>query len=244
MDEEPSRLDTELDLLHAMYPDQIAFVEKSRELKFSQDSSSLLLRLPATYPVSGSPDVISATDSSKTDIRDKIRRSVKELALEDGVEALDAIIAAFLQILENDNAEAVPSAKGDANDAAESQEHKTVVIWLHHLLNTNKRKLALSPAASVNGLTKPGYPGILVFSGPSSAVSEHVSTLKAQNWQAFQVRYEENESWSFSHGKGVNEVETMAEVVKSVELVDGDSAGISKQGIDQKEELLKAIGIK
>jgi hypothetical protein len=111
---------------------------------------------------------------------------------------------------------------------------------LHHLLNTNKRKIALSPppvTPPVCGLTKPGYPGVLVYSGPSVAVTQHVNNLKAKNWKAFQVRYEEEKLWHFAHGVGVKEMESMSEVVKGVETED-------VTGKIQKEELLKAIGIK
>jgi hypothetical protein len=241
-DEGPTRLETELELLEAMYPDQTHYSPKSRELKFSDSYASLLLRLPESYPEAGLPDVISATDAAKNDLRTRIRSAVKELALAEGDEALDAIIAAFQQSLES-----VPSQSGPAKDngpatlaQANINSSKTVIVWLHHLLNTNKRKLTLSPPPSnrpVSGLTKPGYPGILLYSGPSSAVTEHVNTLKAQNWQAFQVRYEEEELWHFAHGTGVKEMESMSEIVKGVEVEDG----IGKK---QKEELLKAIGIK
>jgi hypothetical protein len=240
-DEGPTRLETELELLKAMYPDQTHYTSNSRELKFSGSHASLLLRLPESYPEAGLPDVISATDAAKNDLRTRVKSAVKELRLAEGDEALDAIIATFQQVVES-----VPS-KSDATDqpTASTQESttntsKTVIVWLHHLLNTNKRKLALSPPPStppVAGLTKPGYPGILIYSGPSSAVVEHINTLKAQNWQAFQVRYEEAERWHFAHGTGVKETESMSEIVKGVEI----EAGAGKK---QKEELLKAIGIK
>ncbi|KAF1947178.1 hypothetical protein EJ02DRAFT_417774 [Clathrospora elynae] len=242
-DEEPARLETELELLEAMYPDQTHYDEKSREFKFSDEShASLLLRLPEKYPQSGLPDIISASDSTKSDLRARSRSAVKELGLAEGEEAIDAIIAAFQQLLGSNTTklhEHVQPSTSNSN-FTHSSASKTVIIWLHHLLNTNKRKLALSPPPSsspISGLTKPGYPGILVYSGPSSAVTEHVNTLKAQNWQAFQVRYEEEELWGFTHGEGVREMESMSEVVKSVEVEDG----IGKK---QKEEFLKAVGIK
>ncbi|KAJ4373835.1 hypothetical protein N0V83_002574 [Neocucurbitaria cava] len=240
-DQEPSRLETELELLEAMYPDQTSYSTKSREFRFSDATASLTLRLPETYPEAGLPDVISATDAAKTDVRNQGRSAVKELGLVDGEEALDAIIAAFQQVLESNATQQsaqLSSAKHNTSGATH-HEDKTVIIWLHHLLNTNKRKLALSPPPSsppVSGLTKPGYPGILIFSGPLSVVNEHVNTLKAQNWQAFQVRYEEDEMWHFAHGVGVREVETMAEVVKGIQA--------EEQGKKQKEEFLKAVGIK
>lgn len=82
----------------------------------------------------------------------------------------------------------------------------------------------------------------MIFSGPLSAVTEHVNTLKAENWQAFQVRYEEDELWEFAHGKGVKEMETMAEVVKGVELSNTKTG--EERGKKQKEDFLKAVGIK
>ena len=240
----PTRLETELELLEAMYPDQTHYDPNSRELKFANDRhASFLLRLPETYPESGLPDIILATDATKNDLRAQTKIAVGELGLTEGEEALDAIIAAFQQLLESASSLSTPieqngSPTASASDA--SYTPKTVIVWLHHLLNTNKRKLALSPPPStppVSGLTKPGYPGVLVYSGPSSSVTEHVNLLKAQNWQAFQVRYEEDEVWQFAHGTGVKEVESMSEIVKGVEVEDGLSS-------KRKEEFLKAVGIK
>lgn len=238
-DDAAARLETELLLLDAMYPHQTHYHPKSRELSFSQDDrASLLLRLPESYPASGSPDIISATDAAKHDLRTRIRYAVTGLGLAQGEEALDAILAAFRHMLDSAPAESHSGSTAGADQSLDTS--KTVIVWLHHLLNTNKRKLALSPPSSVppvSGLTKPGYPGLLVYSGPSVAVTEHVNTLKAQNWQAFQVRYEEAEIWHFAHGAGVREMETMSHVVKGVETE-------GAIGATQKEELLKAIGIK
>jgi hypothetical protein len=241
-DEGPTRLETELELLEAMYPDQTHYSSKSCEFKFSDSHATLLLRLPESYPEAGLPDVISATDAAKNDLRTRVKSVVKELRLAEGEEGLDAIIAAFQQILESVPSPSDPAeSKGPATSTqGNTNVSKTVIIWLHHLLNTNKRKLALSPPPSappVSGLTKPGYPGILIYSGPSSAVTEHANMLKAQNWQAFQVRFEEEELWQFAHGMGVKEMESMGEIVKGVEVKDDT-------GRRQKEDLLKAIGIK
>ncbi|KAI3326806.1 hypothetical protein HD806DRAFT_488260 [Xylariaceae sp. AK1471] len=99
--------------------------------------------------------------------------------------------------------------------------NRTVVIWLHHLLNTNKRKLALNPSMTgsrISGVTKPGYPGLLIFSGEGSAVDSHVLELRNQRWQAFQIRYDtgDSEVWQFKHGAGICEVESMSDVVQSI----------------------------
>lgn len=240
----PTRLETELELLEAMYPDQTHYNPNSRELKFANnDHSSFLLRLPDAYPESAFPDIILAADAAKNDLRVQFRRAVGDLDLAEGEEALDAIVAAFKQLVESapchsDSTELDNGSTSDANGT--SHTPKTIIIWLHHLLNTNKRKLALSPPSSippVSGLTKPGYPGVLVYSGPSSAVTEHVNLLKAQNWQAFQVRYEEEELWHFAHGIGVREMESMSDIVKGVQAPN-QTAQV------QKAKFLKAVGIK
>jgi hypothetical protein len=232
-----SRLATELELLEAMYPGQTEFDPRSRDLRFLDQSALLHLRIPDFYPSTGLPDVMSASDKGKNDIREEIRAGIKELDLAEGMEALDAIVAYF-----QDRVAAIEDAK--QNQAiAENQQRlasnadepsRTVIIWLHHLLALSKRKLAVSPS-SLSGLTKPGYPGIMLFSGPKSAVREHVDALRAQNWQAFQVRYDENELWEFEHG-GVREVETMAELARAID--------VGEYGSRHKEEFLKAAGIK
>jgi hypothetical protein len=240
----PTRLETELELLEAMYPDQTHYNPDSRELKFANhDHSSFHLRLPDAYPQSAFPDIISATDAAKNDLRVPLREAVRELGLAQGEEVLDAIIAAFQQVIDSTSSESSSTEQNSSlteNSSDGSDAPKTIIIWLHHLLNTNKRKLALSPPPSVppvSGLTKPGYPGILAYSGPSSAVTEHVNLLRAQNWQAFQVRYEEQELWHFAHGTGVREVESMSDIVKGVEAPN-HTANL------QKGHFLKAVGIK
>lgn len=260
LEDGPSRLDNEIELLTAMYPKQATYSHRSRELKFTQDHATLHLRIPDTYPETAAlPDILGAIDSSKHDIRTQIKTAVTALNLPEGEEALDAIISAFQDVLSSRLETSSIASTKSVNYAKEVHAapdvNKTVIIWLHHLLNTNKRKLCLSP--SFAGITKPGYPGILVYSGPTEAVNAHVSELKAQNWAAFQVRFEEEVEWRFAHGDGVKEVESMADVVKLLEVESRDTCtrdmhkekkGGQAEGIDrgqrQKEEFLKAVGIK
>lgn len=240
----PSRLENELALLTAMYPDATTHHPASSELKYTSPAGAggvLHLRLPSDYPDSATlPDVISAVDASKTDLRTRTTAAVHALNLPRGEEVLDAIISAFDGVLEDGGVECSLASSGqDGATGEDADAKKTVVVWLHHLLNTNKRKLALSPPSGVSGLTKPGYPGVLVYSGPAGAVGQHVEALKSQNWQAFQVRYEEGVEWVFEHGKGVREVESMSDVVKGVEGPEGDG-----KGEGQRVEFLRAVGIK
>lgn len=240
LEPDESRLQTELQLLEAMYPDQIDYNPRSRDFKFSEESTLLHLRLPELYPEAGLPDVIAATDASKNDLRNKTKAAIQQLGLAEGEEALDAIIACFqstIVAINNTKDSYIDIADPSGKELAPPPEsNKTVIIWLHHLLALTKRKLALAPAPSVSGITKPGYPGIMVFSGPASAVNEHVNTLKAENWQAFQVRFEEDVLWEFGHGVLVKEVETMAEVAKAIET--------GEYGARHKAEFLQAAGIK
>ncbi|KAF2867082.1 hypothetical protein BDV95DRAFT_503389 [Massariosphaeria phaeospora] len=231
-----SRLALELELLEAMYPGQVEYKTRSRDVKFTDGLAQLHLRLPELYPDSGLPDVILANDVSKKDLRNQTKDAIGAMGLADGEEVLDAIIACFQSIVETNNTEISRTDTNSRAAPATPESSKTVIIWLHHLLALTKRKLALGPIPTVSGITKPGYPGIMAFTGPSSAVTDHVNMLKAENWQAFQVRYEGAELWEFGHSAGVREVETMADVVKAIE------AGTN--GAKQKEEFLKAAGIK
>lgn len=249
------RLRDELSLLEAMYTaDLLSFDIKTRVISFSPSPESgarLKLRLPADYP-GGShyPQVVQAYDSSKQDVWKDLDRAISALrrkrpGAEDSEvgESLDQIIETFNELLEarqldlrygHDGVTAEESTAGDG------VTHKTVIIWLHHLLATSKRKLALHPSAlpagTISGITKPGYPGIMIFSGPSNAVNDHVAELRSQNWQAFSVRYDEEEFWRFENDageqhQGIQEVETMAEVVRSI-----------AEG--RREVFLKAAGVK
>ncbi|CAK1366971.1 hypothetical protein CB0940_10320 [Cercospora beticola] len=226
------RLATELELLESMYPEQVKYTEKGRELTYTSDTGSLKLRLSDGYLEDARPEVVSAS-IGKRDIRDQIKQRVNESEI--GEEVLDAIINDFIEICETSHV----NEADDQNSAASTPQpsrhappaSSTVIIWLHHLLNTNKRKLALHPADTVCGITKPGYPGVLIYSGPAKDVQEHVNELKAQNWQAFQPRMESDEPWKFKHGRGVIEVEAMKDVVADLEE-------------ERKEGFLEAMRIK
>lgn len=207
------RLEAELELLEAMYPDQITYGSKTRELKYTSSEGTFTVRVPSGYLSSELPEVLSAS-IGRDDARQEVKRLTQSLSA--GEEVLDSLIAAFTELaeartreVENEGqsaSEGLSSSEGNAASA-------TVIIWLHHLLNTNKRKLALSPPDGVSGITKPGYPGVLIYSGHAKSVQEHVAELKQQNWQAFQVRLESEDEWVFAHGRGVREVEGMRDVV-------------------------------
>lgn len=211
-------LDDELALLESMYPEVVFFDKKATQFDFTHGRSHLCLRITPDYPATSLPEVLSATGPRKQDLRNVVQRIIKIQS--PGEPCLDALIESFMQLVDseeintNDQAVAAEEVQTAANDRA-----KTIIVYLHHLLALSKRKLARNPstnAAAISGITKPGYPGVLVFSGPAHAVDAHVRELKDQNWQAFQVRMEEDEIWSLKHGDGIIEVETMAEVVSEI----------------------------
>lgn len=204
--------------------------------------ANLDLRIPDGYPnISSKPEVLRARIAD-TDFRDIMQTWISTHCAS-GEEILDAILAHFEGLVTTHDSTTTQAASRDTifptNDPQfststtnspqqqqqqqhhhqQEQQQCTVVVFLHHLLNTNKRKQALSPPSpNVNGITRPGYPGVLVYTGPAGPVQEHVHELKMLNWQAFQVRLEIDEVWAFRHGGGVVEVEGIKDVV--ADLVD------------------------
>lgn len=221
-DEARERRATEVELLQSMYPDEVSFAVDMSEMVYSSEGGRLTLRLPFEYPITGYPDVIEARVKGRggQDLGTKMKEVIKQHV--QGVEALDSAIAAFLDLLES--AQEGRLGEGETNqasstniDSSSTVSKKTIVIWLHHLLNTAKRKQALATSDPLlSGISKPGHPGVMIFSGPASNVDEHVNGLKSLNWQAFQVRLEEDEEWTFEHGRGVAEVETMKDIVREI----------------------------
>ncbi|KAK4614045.1 hypothetical protein CLAFUW4_09346 [Fulvia fulva] len=212
--DEEERLTTEIELLESMYPEYIEYSRKGRELSYTVDRAGLKLRVPYDYLQSGLPDVVSAS-IGKQDVRDQIKKIVSECST--GEEVLDSIIASFNDLVESaaDDFHAA-QAPSTANTDTTNDAKATIIVWLHHLLNSNKRKQCLAPPNGVSGVTKPGYPGVLIYSGPLKAVHDQVNDLKQLNWAAFQIRLESEEEWHFQHGAGVVEVEAMKDLVAEV----------------------------
>ena len=222
--------DDEIALLQSMYPDEVRWDQRSLQLSLKLANGTLELRLSDAYPSKSLPFIIAARGQDGIDIRARANQIVTNQST--GEPCLDTIVIEFIDLVDGLSAgtEAAQEAQQPSSSTART---KTVIIWLHHLLATGKRKLALSQASTISGITKPGYPGVMIFSGPSDLVEAHVQELKQQRWQAFQVRYEADETWSFAHGHGIVEVESMGEVV-------ADIAGSS----DQKDAFMQVMKIK
>ncbi|KAK5731612.1 hypothetical protein LTR17_011204 [Elasticomyces elasticus] len=193
------RLSAELALLEAMYPEMLYHV-KTREVRYKAESGIFTVRLP--------------TSVGSKDVRQPLKQRIDTLS--SGEEVLDSIVVAFDELVQEHVNYATAENNNGTSVTHAAETKATIIVWLHHLLNTNKRKLCLSPPPGVSGVTKPGYPGVLLYSGQASAIHEHVNELKQQNWAAFQVRLEDDEEWTFVHGSGVIEVEAMKEIVAEV----------------------------
>lgn len=231
LSEKDERLQNEISILEAMYPNQITWTAKERLFRYTSSSSKadFTLRLPDGYLHDDVPDVVSATVDG-VDARETLRRSTQACAA--GEEVLDSIVLEFIEIADSIRKGAQKQTASVAPPVGPEElsvpSKATIVVWLHHLLNTNKRKQALDPPSSVSGVTKPGYPGVLIYSGAAEGVHEHVNALKQLNWQAFQVRYESEEEWFFAHGSDVKEVETMKDIVAEI-------------GEDRKQAFMEAM---
>jgi len=220
------RLVAELALLSTMYPDEVHYDSHSHELSYASSGAKLTLRLPATYPDRALPTVITAQTATQ-DARDALAGYIRTCPGDE--EVLDAIIQHFIGL--GTSSPAVDTSSTAPEDPAPPIQQRTVAIWLHHLLNTAKRKAALHAPAGVAGVTRPGYPGILVFSGPEAAVTEHVEELRGLRWQAFQVRCDSQVAWRLVY-EGVVEVEAVGQVVEAI------------VEMERREEFLEAMKIK
>ncbi|CAG8498143.1 2184_t:CDS:2 [Dentiscutata heterogama] len=103
-----------------------------------------------------------------------------------------------------------------------------ILIWTHHLLSLEKRKCVCRWANELGiwGLSKPGYPGIIIVEGLYDNVQDYISRLKNLKWQAITIRSEESEVYNsplHNHGEfvkirlgrinpGVSEFESMSEI--------------------------------
>ena len=74
--------------------------------------------------------------------------------------------------------------------------HLRVIIWFHHIKNLGKRKSLVAWARELRllGRSKPGFPGLVVVEGAEGDVREYVARVRALQWQAMQVRGEQEVS--------------------------------------------------
>jgi hypothetical protein len=174
--------------------------------------------LPETYPNHDNPSVfLSASSLSKdtySTLQSKLNYLLASLTSKDD-ERLHEIIDAFISWTPPSSTTNPTEAPRLPLESPLSTPNFVILIWFHHLLSTTKRKAILS-LEGLRGLSKPGYPGILVLQGRKDALDKSVTNLKAMKWQAMQVRGE-IECNDKQLKDGIHEVEKVSEVVEKLE---------------------------
>ncbi|KAF2087055.1 hypothetical protein K490DRAFT_65923 [Saccharata proteae CBS 121410] len=123
----------------------------------------------------------------------------------------------------------------EAEDASNRTptEGLRVVLWMHHLLATAKRKAIVqnSKASSLAGFSKPGYPGAVYVEGESSSVREFVDDLKSMRWQAIQERGTQTVEYASltltSNSTGIVEVESLGDIAEGLRKQPGSGPEIA-----------------
>ncbi|KAK9900307.1 hypothetical protein P389DRAFT_10611 [Cystobasidium minutum MCA 4210] len=106
-------------------------------------------------------------------------------------EAIDS--SPVLREAEDDEAVNTMTAPDHPAPAPRRLRSKSALLWAHHLLANSKRKdiQHWSTELKVWAIAKIGYPGVMVFEGLEEDVDEFIKRIKALQWYALQVRYEE-----------------------------------------------------
>lgn len=102
-------------------------------------------------------------------------------------------VSAVESSLESENA-ASRTVTSNEPPQRKAVETKCALLWSHHLLAMSKRKdiQHWSVELKLWSLAKIGYPGVIVVEGVRSEVDEFLRRVKALQWYALQVRYEES----------------------------------------------------
>ena len=186
-------------------------------------SINLRLILPLKYPQESNPvvELIAPTVSKSThhELQTKLNDILSSLG-DSSEERLLELVESFISFIPSlTQSEQPPQTSRCTASSVESKKSPIfiILIWFHHLLSTTKRKSILA-LDSLRGVSKPGYPGILILQGQKDLLDDAVTELKGMRWQAMQVRAE----LEFDEKRldpGIHEVESVAEVVERMELL-------------------------
>lgn len=189
------------------------------------DKVTLQFTLPEKYPSNDNPVVgllaPSLCKAQHQTVQARLNSILNDLA-SSSEERLLEIIESFREhipvtLTPSTTQSAVSESFAPARtEPAQDGRSIIVLIWFHHLLSTTKRT-AIKSLSSLRGISKPGYPGILVLQGSKPAVGEAITELKSMRWQAIQVRGEVECQQQLQNG--IHEVEKVAEVVAKMEEI-------------------------
>jgi hypothetical protein len=78
--------------------------------------------------------------------------------------------------------------------SAKAQSISRTLLRTHHLLSTQKRKSILNWCSELQlwGISKVGYPGVIIVEGRKNDVDEFERRIKSLNWLALNTRWQED----------------------------------------------------
>lgn len=193
--ENRERQQNEVALLESMYPDELHIIKQPKnldedfelEVRLDQAHSMSFVLSPQIYPASSGPQVfLSFGPDIPNDARKRLRACLRDIVdnQDPGIECVDLIIGDFRQALSDMSA--TDNSTQTANQQPKAETSQTqglrVVLWMHHLLATSKRRaiVQLSRELSLAGFSKPGYPGSVYVEGEATAVKTFVDELKVR----------------------------------------------------------------
>jgi hypothetical protein len=114
--------------------------------------------------------------------------------------------------------------------------HSRIIFWSHHLLSTAKRRSIQEWCTELQlwGISRPGYPGVIVIEGPFHEAAEFTRRIKALRWQALSVRYEE----TMELDEGSDLPNGLARVLKETRGLEKPS-GVEVEEISQVHALME-----
>lgn len=148
-----------------------------------------------------------------------------------GAQAMPAAAAAAAQGASTSSAATPATVTECPNDILQ------VVLWMHHIKSTEKRKNVVGWARELgcSGFSKPGFPGVVVVEGAAPDVREYVARVRALQWQAIQVRAER-----LTHCTGCN---SGGGTAASSRAFSGRFTELLETGLSQLSQECKAAGL-
>ncbi|KAL0259334.1 hypothetical protein SLS55_005070 [Diplodia seriata] len=224
----------EVTLLESMYPEELQIIKHPKgldddlelEIRLDPAHSLSFVLSPKTYPASSGPQVFLSFGSDvSNDSRGQLRAHLRDIVdqQEPGIECVDLIIGDFRQALDDFNASArekdVQRAGQHSGPDASQTQALRVVLWMHHLLATSKRRaiVQLSRELGLGGFSKPGYPGSVFVEGEATSVRTFVDELKSMRWQAIQERASATvPTTSLVLPSGIQEVQGLGDIAEGL----------------------------
>lgn len=185
-----------------------------------QEKITLQLALPQEYPTGASPVVTFTAPGLSKANHHALQANLNDFLSSQSSSTEERLLEIVQFFIEHIPSQSSPIPAVETSEATQSAPDNTnciVLIWFHHLLSTTKRKAILAQQ-SLRGISKPGFPGILVLQGPKDIVEDAITELKGMRWQAMQVRGE-IEDHEKQLNEGIHEVETVADVVEQMEVL-------------------------